>query len=85
MTTTADMRDDVDGAAAWWRLAASVLLATLGGAGLWSSVVVLPAIEVEFGLDRGGASLPYFATMIGHCNRRHADRADDRSVRHDAA
>ena len=57
--------DHVDGAAAWRRLIASVLLATLGGAGLWSSVVVLPAIEVEFGLDRGGASLPYFATMIG--------------------
>ena len=59
------MRDDVDGPAAWWRLTASVLLATIGGVGIWSSVVVLPAIEAEFGLDRGGASLPYFATMIG--------------------
>ncbi len=57
--------DDTDGPAAWRRLAASVLLATIGGVGIWSSVVVLPAIEVEFALDRGGASLPYFATMIG--------------------
>ena len=57
--------DDIDGPVAWRRLVASVLLATIGGVGIWSSVVVLPAIEVEFGLDRGGASLPYFATMIG--------------------
>ncbi len=56
---------DIDGPAAWRRLVASVMLATIGGVGIWSSVVVLPSIEQEFGLDRGGASLPYFATMIG--------------------
>ncbi len=61
----ADPARDVDGPAAWWRLIASVLLATIGGVGIWSSVVLLPSIEVEFGLDRGGASLPYFATMLG--------------------
>ncbi|MGI9503378.1 MAG: MFS transporter [Geminicoccaceae bacterium] len=61
----ADPSSDLDGPAAWRRLIASVLLATIGGVGIWSSVVVLPAIETEFGLDRGGASLPYFATMIG--------------------
>ncbi len=55
----------MDSRYAWWRLLASVLLATIGGIGLWSSVVVLPAIEVEFGVDRGGASLPYLATMLG--------------------
>ena len=64
-TIAADPADDIDGPAAWKRLAASVLLATIGGVGIWSSVVVLPSIEQEFGLDRGGASLPYFATMIG--------------------
>ena len=53
----------VDGA--WLRLAASLLLATLGGVGLWSSVVVLPTIEAEFGIDRGGASIPYTATLVG--------------------
>ncbi len=41
------------------------MLSTVGGVGLWSSVVVLPSIELEFGLDRGGASFPYTATMIG--------------------
>ena len=36
---------DIDGRYAWWRLAVSVLVATIGGVGLWSTVVVLPAIE----------------------------------------
>ena len=49
----------------WWRLLASLALSTIGGIGLWSTVVVLPAIEAEFGVGRGGASLPYTATMIG--------------------
>jgi MFS family permease len=49
----------------WWRLAASLTLSTIGGIGLWSTVVVLPTIEAEFGVGRGGASLPYTATMIG--------------------
>jgi len=54
-----------DSAHAWWRLAASLALSTLGGIGLWSVVVSLPAIEAEFGVDRGDASLPYTATMVG--------------------
>ena len=49
---------------AWRRLAASLALSTIGGVGLWSSVVVLPVIEAEFGVDRGGASIPYTMTMI---------------------
>ncbi|MEM1162954.1 MAG: MFS transporter, partial [Pseudomonadota bacterium] len=54
-----------DSAAAWRRLVISLILATIGGVGLWSTVVVLPVIEADFGIDRGGASLPYTATMIG--------------------
>ena len=50
---------------AWWRLWIALGLATIGGIGLWSVVVALPAIEAEFGVDRGSASVPYFATMIG--------------------
>ena len=49
----------------WWRLLASLALSTIGGIGLWSVVVALPTIEAEFGVDRGGASLPYTATMVG--------------------
>jgi MFS family permease len=48
-----------------WRLLASLALSTIGGVGLWSVVVSLPTIEAEFGVDRGGASLPYTATMVG--------------------
>jgi MFS family permease len=54
-----------DSAYAWWRLAASLALSTLGGIGLWSAIVALPAIEAEFGIGRGEASLPYTATMLG--------------------
>ena len=49
---------------AWRRLGVSLALSTIGGVGLWSSVVVLPTIEAEFGVDRGGASIPYTLTMI---------------------
>lgn len=50
---------------AWLRLGIALVLSTIGGVGLWSVVVVLPVIEIEFGVDRGGASLPYTATMMG--------------------
>ncbi len=49
----------------WRRLAVSLALSTIGGVGLWSAVVALPIIETEFAVDRGGASLPYTATMVG--------------------
>jgi MFS family permease len=55
---------ELDSGAAWRRLAAGLALATIGGVGLWSSVVVLPTIEAEFGVDRGGASIPFTATMV---------------------
>ena len=55
----------VDSGYAWRRLLVSLLLATIGGIGLWSSVVVLPAIQSEFGVSRGDASLPYTLTLVG--------------------
>ena len=55
----------VESAYAWRRLAASLALSTIGGVGLWSVVVVLPAVQAEFGVARGSASLPYTATMLG--------------------
>jgi len=50
---------------AWLRLAASVGLGTIGGVGMWSIVVAMPAVQAEFGIARAEASLPYTATMIG--------------------
>ena len=57
--------DLVDSGYAWRRLMISLLLSTIGGIGLWSSVVVLPTIQEEFGVSRGGASLPYTLTLVG--------------------
>jgi MFS family permease len=54
-----------DSTYAWIRLVISLVLGTISGIGLWSAVVVLPAIEAEFSVGRGGASLPYTATMVG--------------------
>jgi MFS family permease len=49
----------------WIRLAASVVLSTTGGIGLWAGVIVLPFIQADFGIDRAAASFPYTMTMIG--------------------
>ncbi|MBB58214.1 MAG: MFS transporter [Rhodospirillaceae bacterium] len=62
---SADHSDATDTPYSWFRLGICLILSTIGGVGLWSSVVVLPSIELEFGLDRGAASFPYTATMIG--------------------
>ncbi len=50
---------------AWLRLAVGLTLSTIGGVGMWSVVVALPAVQSEFGVARGDASLPYTLTMIG--------------------
>ena len=54
-----------DGRASWIRLAVSLAIATVGGSGMWCVVVALPAVQAEFGLDRGAASIPYAALMLG--------------------
>jgi MFS family permease len=55
---------DIDGRAAWRRLAIAVVLSTIGGVGMWSAVVALPAVQAEFGTARADASLPYSLLMI---------------------
>jgi MFS family permease len=55
----------LDSPYAWRRLAASLALSSIGGIGLWSVVVTLPAIQAEFAIARGEATLPYTATMVG--------------------
>jgi MFS family permease len=56
---------EVETAYAWLRLAVSLLLSTIGGVGMWSVVVALPAVQAEFGVARADAALPYTLTMIG--------------------
>jgi MFS family permease len=50
---------------AWWRLAAAVVLGTIGSVGMWSVPVVLPAVQSEFGVARADAALPYTLAMLG--------------------
>ena len=52
-----------DGAYAFTRLAVSLLIATLIGAGMWAVIVVLPPAQLDFGVDRSAASLPYTVMM----------------------
>ncbi|MBM3519352.1 MAG: MFS transporter [Alphaproteobacteria bacterium] len=54
-----------DSRQAWLRLAVSLVLAIVGGIGLWCAVVALPTFQAEFGIDRAGASLPYTVTFLG--------------------
>jgi MFS family permease len=54
-----------DSRVAWLRLAASLVLMTIGGCGMYAVVVVLPSVQSEFGVDRADASMPYTLTMIG--------------------
>jgi MFS family permease len=61
----AEIESGTETAYAWRRLFLSLLLSTVGGVGLWSAVVVLPAIQAEFGIARASASLPYTMTMVG--------------------
>ena len=58
-------RNAADTPYAFVRLALSLLASTIGGIGMWSVVVVLPAVQAEFGVARGEASLPYTLTMLG--------------------
>ncbi|MGA8601997.1 MAG: MFS transporter, partial [Beijerinckiaceae bacterium] len=60
-----DAASVVDGRAAWMRLGLAVLIATLGGVGMWSVPVSLPAVQAEFGIARAAASLPFTLTMVG--------------------
>ena len=57
----------VDSNYAWWRLAASVAISTLGGVGMWCIVVALPVVQTDLGVTRAAVSVAYTATMLGFC------------------
>ena len=58
-------RTGVDSRQAWLRLLVTVVLMTIGGGGMYAAIVVLPAVQAEFGVARADASLPYTLTLIG--------------------
>ena len=49
----------------WFRLSVTLAIATIGNVGMWLIIVVMPAIQSEFHIDRADAALPYTLTMIG--------------------
>ncbi len=56
---------EIDSTAAWTRLAVALAIGTVGSVGMWSFVVLLPAVQADFGVTRGEASFPFTLTMIG--------------------
>ena len=77
-TTPADPRL-IDSSYAAWRLLATLGLVALGNSGMYVVSVVLPAVQAEFGVGRGDASLPYTMMMValglgGLVTGRMADR-----------
>jgi len=54
-----------DSRQAWLRLAATILVSTIGGVGMWSVVVALPPVQAEFAVPRSEASLPFTLAMVG--------------------
>jgi MFS family permease len=54
-----------DSAQAWLRLAATIAISTIGGVGMWSVVVALPAVQIEFGVARAEATFPFTLAMVG--------------------
>ena len=49
----------------WTRLGLTLFVATVINAGMWVIIVIMPAIEAEYGGTRAMASLPYTLTMVG--------------------
>jgi MFS family permease len=47
------------------RLVTALALMTIGGVGMYGVAVAIPAVQAEFGVARGEASLPYTLTMVG--------------------
>ncbi len=54
-----------DSRQAWIRLALALLIGAVGSVGMWSVVVALPVVQLDFGGTRGAASLAFTAVMLG--------------------
>ena len=54
----------IDSRQAAWRLLVTLGLVVLGNSGMYVMSVVLPAVQAEFGVGRGNASLPYTLMMV---------------------
>ena len=66
---------------AWGRLAVASLLSTIGGVGMWSVVVALPAVQAEFGVGARRRVAALHADDDRLRLRRHPDGPARRSLR----
>ncbi|WP_298292572.1 MFS transporter [uncultured Litoreibacter sp.] len=57
--------DILDSRYSWTRLLITLAIAVIGNVGMWAIIVIMPAVQAEFGGTRADASLPYTLTMIG--------------------
>jgi MFS family permease len=64
-TNAAPSAGGIDSSYAWVRLAIALVLSAVGSVGMWSFVVALPAVQADFGIARGEASLAFTLTMAG--------------------
>lgn len=55
----------LDSRASWIRLSLSLMVSLIGNVGMWAIIVIMPAMQAEFGVDRADASIPYTLTMLG--------------------
>ena len=58
-------RPEIDGWPAWLRLLAALAASAVGGVGMWSVVVVLPAVQADLQISRGDASFAYTLNALG--------------------
>ncbi|MEP2031514.1 MAG: MFS transporter [Paracoccaceae bacterium] len=49
----------------WGRLLVTLAIATVANVGMWAVIIIMPALEAEFGAGRAVASIPYTLTMVG--------------------
>jgi len=62
MNKTTDIHDS---RYSWTRLIVTLAIGTVANVAMWAVIVIMPAVEVEFGAGRAEASMPYTLTMIG--------------------
>ncbi len=55
----------LDSRYSWTRLGITLAIAVVANVGMWAVIVVMPAVQAEFGVSRADASLPYTLTMVG--------------------
>ena len=56
---------EIESPYAWLRLVVAVTISTVGGVGMWSFMVALPALQTDFGVSRADASFPFTMVMFG--------------------